>query len=151
VRVLVSGSGPDLTVGVENDPSVQERPGLSGTGRGLIGLRERVSGLVAAVSAVAAATTQSVHQRGRAGVLSTPTPWGLGQTAGDGASLGTCQGPAARRRRRPPIHRCEGYPNELTTTEVVSTAGSPDWSWGTATYTVPVQLSLPSETAKVIR
>ena len=35
VRVLVSGSGRDLTVRVENDRSVQERPGLSGTGRGL--------------------------------------------------------------------------------------------------------------------
>jgi len=42
VRVLVSGSGRSLTVGVENDPSSRERPGLSGTGRGLIGLRERV-------------------------------------------------------------------------------------------------------------
>jgi signal transduction histidine kinase len=45
VRVLVSGSGRGLTVGVENDPSVQERPDLSGTGRGLIGLRERVQQL----------------------------------------------------------------------------------------------------------
>jgi signal transduction histidine kinase len=42
VRVLVSGSGRALTVSVQNDPSVQERPGLSGTGRGLVGLRERV-------------------------------------------------------------------------------------------------------------
>jgi signal transduction histidine kinase len=45
VRVLVSGSGRGLTVSVENDPSVQQRPGLSGTGRGLIGLRERVQEL----------------------------------------------------------------------------------------------------------
>ena len=30
---------------VENDQSVQERPGLSGTGRGLVGLRERVQEL----------------------------------------------------------------------------------------------------------
>lgn len=42
VRVLVSGSRRSLSVSVENDPSVQERPGLSGTGRGLAGLRERV-------------------------------------------------------------------------------------------------------------
>jgi signal transduction histidine kinase len=45
VRVLVKASGRDLTVTVENDRSVQERPGLSGTGRGLVGLRERVQGL----------------------------------------------------------------------------------------------------------
>ncbi|GAA4457814.1 hypothetical protein GCM10023170_054720 [Phytohabitans houttuyneae] len=45
VRVVVSGSGRGLTVGVENDPSVQDPPGLSGTGRGLVGLRERVQAL----------------------------------------------------------------------------------------------------------
>ncbi len=45
VRVLVNGSGRGLTVRVENDRSVQERPNLSGTGRGLIGLRERVQEL----------------------------------------------------------------------------------------------------------
>jgi signal transduction histidine kinase len=42
VRVLVDGSARGLTVRVENDRSVKERPGLSGTGRGLTGLRERV-------------------------------------------------------------------------------------------------------------
>ncbi len=42
VRVLVNGSARGLTVRVENDRSVQARPNLSGTGRGLIGLRERV-------------------------------------------------------------------------------------------------------------
>src|SRR6201996_1891453 len=46
VRVLVDGSGRALTVRVENDPSSQERPGLSGTGHGLIGLRERIQKLV---------------------------------------------------------------------------------------------------------
>jgi signal transduction histidine kinase len=45
VRVLVNGSGRSLTVTVENDPSAQEKPHLSGTGRGLVGLRERVQGL----------------------------------------------------------------------------------------------------------
>jgi signal transduction histidine kinase len=45
VRVLVNGSGRGLTVSVENDQSVQQRPGLSGTGRGLVGLRERVQEL----------------------------------------------------------------------------------------------------------
>ncbi|WP_239341153.1 sensor histidine kinase [Frankia sp. CiP3] len=45
VWVLVSRSGRGLTVSVENDRSVQERPGLSGTGRGLVGLRERVQEL----------------------------------------------------------------------------------------------------------
>jgi signal transduction histidine kinase len=45
VRVLVSGSGRALTVSVENDRSAQERPGLSGTGRGLLGLRDRVQDL----------------------------------------------------------------------------------------------------------
>jgi signal transduction histidine kinase len=45
VRVLVSGSGRGLTVRVENDRSVQERPNLSGTGRGLAGLRERIQEL----------------------------------------------------------------------------------------------------------
>jgi len=45
VRVLVNGSGRGLTVRVENDRSVQERPNLSGTGHGLVGLRERVTEL----------------------------------------------------------------------------------------------------------
>jgi signal transduction histidine kinase len=45
VRILVNGSGPGLTVRVENDQSIQPRPGLSGTGRGLVGLRERVQEL----------------------------------------------------------------------------------------------------------
>ena len=45
VRVLVHGSRRDLTVSVENDPPRRERSGLSGTGRGLIGLRERVQEL----------------------------------------------------------------------------------------------------------
>ncbi len=45
VRVLVKESGRGLSVTVENDRSVQERPGLSGTGRGLVGLRERVQEL----------------------------------------------------------------------------------------------------------
>jgi signal transduction histidine kinase len=45
VRVLVNGSGSGLTVRVENDRSVQERPNLTGTGRGLTGLRERVQEL----------------------------------------------------------------------------------------------------------
>jgi signal transduction histidine kinase len=45
VRVLVNGSGRDLTVRVENDRSEQERLNLSGTGRGLTGLRERVQEL----------------------------------------------------------------------------------------------------------
>jgi signal transduction histidine kinase len=45
VRVLVNGSGRGLTVRVENDRSVQERLNLSGTGRGLAGLRERVQEL----------------------------------------------------------------------------------------------------------
>ena len=42
VRVLVSGAGGGLTVHVENDGATREGPGLSGTGRGLTGLRERV-------------------------------------------------------------------------------------------------------------
>jgi signal transduction histidine kinase len=45
VRVLVNGSARGLTVRVENDRSVQERLNLSGTGRGLAGLRERVQEL----------------------------------------------------------------------------------------------------------
>ena len=45
VRVLVNGSGTGLTVRVENDCSEQERLNLSGTGRGLTGLRERVQEL----------------------------------------------------------------------------------------------------------
>src|ERR1700742_5116262 len=36
VQVLVDGSGRALTVRVENDPSSQEHPGLSGTGHGLV-------------------------------------------------------------------------------------------------------------------
>jgi signal transduction histidine kinase len=42
VQVLVNGTGRGLTVHVENDGATGERPGLSGTGRGLTGLRERV-------------------------------------------------------------------------------------------------------------
>jgi signal transduction histidine kinase len=42
VRVRVDASGRELTVRVENDPPTRERPGLTGTGRGLTGLRERV-------------------------------------------------------------------------------------------------------------
>ncbi|WP_328525021.1 sensor histidine kinase [Kribbella sp. NBC_00359] len=45
VRVLVNGSGREVTVSIENDHSIQERPGLAGTGRGLVGLRERVQEL----------------------------------------------------------------------------------------------------------
>src|SRR5580693_3846093 len=45
VRVLVNGSGRDLTVRVENDGSVRERLNVSGTGHGLAGLRERVQAL----------------------------------------------------------------------------------------------------------
>jgi signal transduction histidine kinase len=45
VRVLVTGSGRGLSVRVENDHAVQDRPRLSGTGRGLVGLRERVQDL----------------------------------------------------------------------------------------------------------
>jgi signal transduction histidine kinase len=45
VRIHINGSGPGLTVRVENDQSIQQRPGLSGTGRGLVGLRERVQEL----------------------------------------------------------------------------------------------------------
>jgi signal transduction histidine kinase len=45
VRVLVNGAGRELIVSVENDDSIQERPGLAGTGRGLVGLRERVEEL----------------------------------------------------------------------------------------------------------
>lgn len=45
VQVLVHGSGRGLTVSVENGQSLQERPNLSGTGRGLLGLRERVQEL----------------------------------------------------------------------------------------------------------
>jgi signal transduction histidine kinase len=45
VRVLVDGSGRGLTVSVENEPSDQPRPGLAGTGHGLIGLRERIQEL----------------------------------------------------------------------------------------------------------
>jgi signal transduction histidine kinase len=42
VRVLVDGDGRGLTLRVENDRPTRERPILSGTGRGLTGLRERV-------------------------------------------------------------------------------------------------------------
>ncbi|MGW6282026.1 sensor histidine kinase [Kribbella sp. NPDC055071] len=42
VRVLVNGAGRSLTVSVENDHASREHPRLSGTGRGLIGLRERI-------------------------------------------------------------------------------------------------------------
>ena len=45
VRVRVHGSGRNLTVRVENDRSTQEQLLLSGTGRGLTGLRERVQEL----------------------------------------------------------------------------------------------------------
>jgi signal transduction histidine kinase len=45
VQVLVSGSARGLTVTVENGRPAQEGPGLSGTGRGLAGLRERVQEL----------------------------------------------------------------------------------------------------------
>jgi signal transduction histidine kinase len=44
VRVRVNGTGRNLTVSVDNDGSTRETPGLSGTGHGLIGLRERVQG-----------------------------------------------------------------------------------------------------------
>ena len=42
VRVRVHGTGRQVTVRVENDRSTHEGPGLSGTRRGLTGLRERV-------------------------------------------------------------------------------------------------------------
>ncbi|MFK4083467.1 sensor histidine kinase [Kribbella sp. NPDC020789] len=45
VRVLVNGSGRQLTVSVENDHATREHPRLAGTGRGLVGLRERVQDL----------------------------------------------------------------------------------------------------------
>ncbi len=45
VRVQVKRTSLGLTVSIENDRSVQERPGLSGTGRGLAGLRERLQEL----------------------------------------------------------------------------------------------------------
>ncbi|MEV5960866.1 histidine kinase [Kribbella sp. NPDC051952] len=45
VRILVNGSGRGLTVSVENDDAVREHPSLSGSGRGLVGLRERVQEL----------------------------------------------------------------------------------------------------------
>jgi signal transduction histidine kinase len=45
VRVLVNGSARGLTVRVENECSERERLNLSGTGRGLTGLRERVQEL----------------------------------------------------------------------------------------------------------
>ncbi len=43
--MLINGSASGLTVRVQNDRSVQERLNLSGTGRGLAGLRERVQEL----------------------------------------------------------------------------------------------------------
>jgi signal transduction histidine kinase len=42
VRVAVSGSDRFLRVRVENEPARSDRPGVEGTGRGLIGLRERI-------------------------------------------------------------------------------------------------------------
>jgi signal transduction histidine kinase len=45
VRVVVTGSRRDLTVRVQNGAAVQARPLLTGTGRGLAGLRERVQDL----------------------------------------------------------------------------------------------------------
>ena len=45
MRVLVNGSGRRLTVRIENDESIQQRPSLAGTGRGLIGLRDRAQDL----------------------------------------------------------------------------------------------------------
>jgi signal transduction histidine kinase len=42
VRVGVDGSRRRLTVRVENGPAAGERPAVAGTGRGLVGLRERV-------------------------------------------------------------------------------------------------------------
>ncbi len=45
VRILVSHSTAGLAVRVENDRSVADRPDLTGTGRGLAGLRERVQAL----------------------------------------------------------------------------------------------------------
>jgi signal transduction histidine kinase len=44
-RMLISGTWAGLAVRVENDCSARERPNLTGTGRGLIGLRERVQQL----------------------------------------------------------------------------------------------------------
>lgn len=45
VRVVVNGAGRDLTVRVTNGDATYRRPLLSGTGRGLAGLRERVQEL----------------------------------------------------------------------------------------------------------
>jgi signal transduction histidine kinase len=45
VRVLVASSAAGLTVRVQNDRSVQDRPDVPGTGHGLAGLRERVQEL----------------------------------------------------------------------------------------------------------
>jgi signal transduction histidine kinase len=45
VRVVVRGSGRDLSVRVENGAAVNEHPQLSGTGYGLAGLRDRVQDL----------------------------------------------------------------------------------------------------------
>ncbi|MEV6411878.1 histidine kinase [Kribbella sp. NPDC051718] len=45
VRVLVNGSDRSLTVTVENGQATHDHPRLSGTGHGLIGLRERVQAL----------------------------------------------------------------------------------------------------------
>ncbi|MEU4192636.1 histidine kinase [Kribbella sp. NPDC026611] len=45
VRICVAGSGRGVTVTVDNDSSTRERPPLSGTGRGLTGLRDRIQDL----------------------------------------------------------------------------------------------------------
>ncbi|TDO67182.1 signal transduction histidine kinase [Kribbella sp. VKM Ac-2571] len=45
VRVVVNSTGRDLTVRVTNGTALRERPLLSGTGRGLAGLRERLQDL----------------------------------------------------------------------------------------------------------
>lgn len=45
VRVVVRGSGRELSVRVENGAAVSERPRLSGSGYGLAGLRDRVQDL----------------------------------------------------------------------------------------------------------
>lgn len=56
VRVVVTGSGRDLSVRVENGAAVQARPLLTGTGHGLAGLRERVQDLGGQLVAGPAAT-----------------------------------------------------------------------------------------------
>jgi signal transduction histidine kinase len=42
VRVLVGGGARGLAISVENGPALGDRPAVTGTGRGLTGLRERV-------------------------------------------------------------------------------------------------------------